>query len=188
MDRRTAIRTLATASLLPALAPERVSALLQARQLIDSGVASDVVPAALTRRELEMVGTVADIILPRTDTPSATDVAVPAFIDLVTSEWMDDEQAEEIHSGLSALDSIATDRFGTGFVELGAEQQFALVRELDEQLPEPGSDDATPEGFYPTLKRLVLVGYFTTETGASQTGYRIMPGAFGGCVISEAGR
>ncbi|MDG2281612.1 MAG: gluconate 2-dehydrogenase subunit 3 family protein [Longimicrobiales bacterium] len=188
MDRRTAIRTLATASILPALAPERVSALLQARQLIGSGTASDFLPAALTRRELEIVGIVADIILPRSDTPSATDVAVPAFVDLVTSEWMDDVEAEEIHSGLSALDLVATDRFGAGFVELGAEQQFALIRALDEQLPEPGSDDAAPDGFYPTLKRLVLVGYFTTETGASQTGYRIMPGAFGGCVVSGVGR
>ena len=188
MDRRTAIRTLATASILPALAPERVSALLQARQLIDSGAASGFVPAALTPRELEMVGTVANIILPRTDTPSATDVAVPAFVDLVTSEWMDDDEAEQMHSGLSALDSVSTDRFGADFMELDAEQQFALVRELDEQLPEPGSDNATPNGFYPTLKRLVLVGYFTTETGASQTGYRTIPGAFGGCVISGAGQ
>ena len=69
-----------------------------------------------------------------------------------------------------------------------AEEQLALVRELDDQLPATGSNDEMPEGFYPTLKRLVIVGYFTTETGASQTGYRITPGTFQGCVAPGGAR
>ena len=188
MDRRTAIRTLATASVLPVLAPERASALLLARRAIGTTPGGLSMPAALSAREFEMVGLVADIILPRTDTPSATDLDVPAFVDLIASEWMDDDEAEDVHSGLATLDASAVDRFGSGFVELDGQQQLALVRELDEVLPAPGSDDDVPDGFYPTLKRLVLVGYFTSEEGASQTGYRITPGTFGGCVVPGAGR
>ena len=40
----------------------------------------------------------------------------------------------------------------------------------------------------PKIKRLVIVGYFTTETGASQTGYRITPGTFQGCVVPGGAR
>ena len=34
----------------------------------------------------------------------------------------------------------------------------------------------------------VITGYFTTQTGAAQTGYRITPGRFEGCVAPGAGR
>lgn len=188
MDRRTAIRTLATATVLPVLVPERASAFMEARQALAGVPAPGSLPAALSPRELDIVGIVADVILPRTDTPGATDLGVPAFVDLLASQWMDADDAGELHAGLAALDATATQRFGTGFVEASAEQQRALVGELDQQLPVPGSDDEMPEGFYPTLKRFVLTGYFTTEEGASQIGYRMMPGDFGGCVVPGAGR
>lgn len=194
MDRRTAIRTLATATVLPVLAPEQASAMLEARRVVTgatTGAASSGVPyapPALTERELEIVGIVADVILPRTDTPSATDLGVPAFIDLLAAEWMEADDVEELRAGLEGLHETARARFGIGFVEATAEQQRALVRELDDVLPEPGSGDEAPEGFYTTLKRLVLVGYFTTPEGASQTGWRLVPGMFQGCVVPGAGR
>jgi hypothetical protein len=185
MDRRTAIRTLATATALPVLAPSDAAALLEARRMLGQ---AGYLPAALTRRELEIVGLVADIILPRTDTPGATDVGVPAFVDLIVSEWMDEDDAEVMHAGLAALDDEARTRFGDGFVECAADDRLALVASLDAQLPVPGEDGEPPEGFYPTLKRLVITGYFTTETGASQTGYRITPGTFEGCVAAGGSR
>lgn len=195
MDRRTAIRTLATATALPVLAPDDAAALLDARRALSHsgapGVASSVsspAPAALTAREMELVGVVADVILPRTDTPGATDVGVPAFIDLIVSEWMDEEDASELTAGLAVLDAEASTRFGRGLVECDAGQQLTLVQELDARLPVPGSRDEAPEGFYSTLKRLVVTGYFTTEVGAAQTGYRISPGTYEGCVVPGADR
>ena len=188
MDRRMAIRTLASVSVLPALALERASELLVARRMIGLTSASDYVPVALSHSDFEIVGVVADIILPRTDSPSATDLDVPAFVDLITSEWMGEEEAEELRLGLRALDTEATVQFGTRFASSSTDQQRSLVRELDEQLPAPGSSNDVPDGFYPTLKRLVVVGYFTTEQGASQTGYRITPGTFGGCTVPGATR
>ena len=185
MDRRTALRTLATATALPVLAPSDAAALLDARRLLGE---RPFVPAALSANELRMVGVIADIILPRTETPGATDVGVPAFVDLIAAEWMDDDDADELHAGLAELDATSEARFGQTFAEASAEEQLTLVRELDDQLPAPGSDDEMPEGFYRTLKRLVIVGYFTTETGASQTGYRITPGTFEGCVVPGGAR
>lgn len=188
MDRRTALRTLATASAIPLFAPEGVSALLEARRVLTPGTRAHFAPAALSVNELEMVGVIADIILPRTDTPSATDLDVPGFVDLIASEWMDEDEASELHAGLATLDATASTRFGRGFSDATVEAQLTLVRELDAALPASGSPDVELDGFYPTLKRLVLVGYFTTEEAAGQVGYRIIPGQFGGCVAPEAGR
>jgi hypothetical protein len=167
------------------LAPSDAAALLEARRALGS---SGYVPAALSAEELEIVATIADIIIPRTGTPGATDVGVSAFIDLIVDEWMDDEDAALMRAGLAEVDEAATARFGRPFVACAGDEQLQLVSEYDAQLPAPGSDAAMPESFYPTLKRLVVTGYFTTETGASQTGYRITPGAFEGCVAPGAGR
>jgi len=183
MDRRTAIRTLASVSVLPVLVPERASELLDARRVI---VAAERVSTSLSQSELEIVGLVADIILPRTDSPSATDLDVPAFVDLIVSEWMGDKDSEDFRLGLRMLDTEAAVRFGIGFIESSADQQHVLVSELDTQMPAPSSSEDVPDGFYPTLKRLVVVGYFTTEEGASQTGYRITPGTYLGCSVPGA--
>ena len=188
MDRRTALRTLATASAIPLFAPERAAALLEARRVLEPAATGRFVPDALSAYELEMVGLIADIILPRTDTPSATDLDVPRFIDLIASEWMDDEEASELHDGLATLDATASTRFGRGFNDAAPEAQLTLVGELDAALPATASPDDDLDGFYPTLKRLVLVGYFTSEEAAGQIGYRIIPGEFGGCVAPGAGR
>ena len=188
MDRRTAIRTLATATALPLLGPDDALALLEARRLVAPAGPGGWLPAALTPAEIEIVGRVSDIILPRTDTPGATDLGVPAFVDLIVSEWMTEREADELRAGLADLDATAGDRFGAPFVSCDGDQQLSLVRGLDDALPAPGSGAEIPSGFYPTLKRLVLTGYFTTEVGAEQTGYRIRPGTFAGCVAPEAGR
>ena len=193
MDRRTAVRTLATATILPVLAPADAAALIRARRVLETAAAdppeaSGYLPAALSPREMEIVGLVSDIILPPTDTPGATDVGVPAFVDLIVSEWMDEASAREIHDGLADLDAVASDRFGRTFAACTDGERASLVAELDASLPEPGSDDEVPDGFYPTLKRLVVTGYFTTETGAALTGYRITPGAFEGCAVPGAPR
>src|SRR5580765_2018285 len=69
-------------------------------------VASGVRPAAgLTDAQLTLVGAIADTILPRTDSPSATDVRVPAFVDVIVSE---NYAAAERTSFLAGLDRLNT--------------------------------------------------------------------------------
>lgn len=187
MNRKAALRTLATAAALPWMAPDELAALFDARRSLarpEVGLSSRApgVRVALTDHELEIVGLVADLILPRSDTPSATDLGVPAFVDLIVGEWMDDEDASEFRAGLASLDDTARARSGAPFAAAPEENRLAIVRTLDEGLPEVGSDAPVPDGFYPTLKRLVVTGYFTTAQGASQTGYRITPGMYAGCV------
>lgn len=188
MDRRTAIRTLATVTALPVLAPDNAMALMHARSVLDTRPVEPFVPVTLSENELEIVGLVADVILPRTQTPSATDVAVPQFIDLLATEWMDDEELSDLRAGLAELDDAAGQRFGRTFTACDGIQQSALVQELDDQLPAPFTDGEIPRGFYPTLKRRVLTGYFTTRAGAASVGYRLSPGAYAGCVAPGSGQ
>jgi len=60
-------------------------------------------PRALVDERSELVSSLADAIIPRTDTPGATDVGVTAFIDvIVAGHFLDDERALFL-SGLDAI-------------------------------------------------------------------------------------
>ena len=76
MERRDLLRALGAAGALALLPNETMAAWVR--------VASGARPAdGLTDAQLALVGAIADTILPRTDTPSATDVGVPAFVNVV---------------------------------------------------------------------------------------------------------
>jgi len=69
-------------------------------------VAAGSTPAdSLTAAQLALIGTIADTILPRTDTPSATDVGVPAFVNVIVSENYTDTDRTAFVTGLEAIDT-----------------------------------------------------------------------------------
>ena len=105
MDRRSAIRALATAGAVPLLAPDQLSALFTARRAAGWSSTDGLAPRALSVREFEVVAAVADLIFPRTETPSATDLGVPAFVDLLADEWMDAAELASLRDGLVSLDA-----------------------------------------------------------------------------------
>ena len=141
MDRRTALRTLATAGALPLLAPERVAAVLEARRYLASDEDATGSGQALSEHELVMVGLIADVILPRTETPSASDLGVHEFVDLIAAEWMDGDESNALHDGLATLDETSRARFGRGFVDSSGREQLMLISELDTSMPVSVSSD-----------------------------------------------
>lgn len=189
MDRRTALRALAASAAVPLLSPSELAGLIEARRALRC---SEPLyrPQALDEHQIALVRTVADLILPTTDTPGATDVGVHEFVDVIVSEWFDDDEADRFTAGLAQLDHDASERFGAGFLEVGAEQQTALVTEMDTRLFELRERDseAASDSFFHWMKRLTLTGYFTSEEGAAVIGRRIIPGQFEGCLVPEATR
>ena len=82
----------------------------------------------------QLVTSVVDIILPRSDTPGAVDAGVPAFIDqMFTSVYTHEEQQRYLAS-LAAFDRAG----GKPYLQLDEKQRKALVSKLHEQaLSEP---------------------------------------------------
>src|SRR6478752_5119140 len=74
----------------------------------------------LTQREIEWLKALVDTIIPRTDTPGASDAGVPGFIDrrLATNAPL----TEVFRSGMRSLDADAQARFGAAFPAVTAEQ------------------------------------------------------------------
>ena len=151
MHRRDLLRAFGAASALAILPHDAAAAWAR--------VASGLRPAnGLTDAQLARVGAIADTILPRTDSPSATDVGVPAFVNVIVTENYRDEERDAFAAGLDQLDPAAIDIYETA---------------TDRR--------AEPARTYWRLKGLVIHGYFTSERVMKDVlHYEVMPGKFDG--------
>ena len=173
-------------------------------------------PAALSGEELGVVSRIADLLLPRTDTPGALDVGVPAFIDTMLKEAYALEERSYYLEWLREFDAAARRFAGKPFLELRQEAQRSLVQQFQEaaiadtratqdrkreevlrqlQGPAPLAQHTElptatrKRPFILTTRELTLLGFFTSRPGATQVlQYVAIPGAYHGCLpVSQAG-
>jgi glucoside 3-dehydrogenase (cytochrome c) hitch-hiker subunit len=115
--------------------------------------------AGLTPAQKGLVSAMADTILPRTDSPSASDVGVTEWVDLITAEYYAAEERSEFTSGLDAIDAQVRASHGSVFADLDPAAQQEVLASF-----EPPDDDGDEvERTYTRLKGLVVHGYFTSE-------------------------
>jgi hypothetical protein len=172
MLRRDLLRLLAASAALP-FVPRSAEAALEFGRSAHRAVRAGAM-RALDPAQAELVSALADLILPRTDTPGALDVNVPGFIDHLLADWYTQEEREQFLAGLAAIEG----RPG-GFTALPPERQVAVLTGLDTATGEPGS---APWAFA-RIKALTVYGYFTSERVMKEvTRVQIIPGRFEGCV------
>lgn len=187
MQRREALRLLATAAALP-LIPDNLFALLRTAR---AQIATSAAPRTLNPNQYQTITRIAEIILPETDTPGATSVHVNDFIDLILTEWCTPEERSQFLSGLSDTDARSQKLFGKTFLELSNDQQAEIVRSLDDEMAANfarahDNEDNIKPPFFHNLKRLILVGYYTSEAGAKQElHFKMITGHYVGCVTSS---
>ena len=173
-------------------------------------------PKALTPVQARTLDVACELIIPKTDTPGAREAGVPAFVDRAVGTYCAPAEAKAIRAGLDRMEADARKDHGAAFTALKPEQQTALLAkyEAEARAPRPGAAatavasvgrgesetglsnrPAKPAApvitpFFPALKDLVTVGYFTSKLGATKAvRYDPVPGAYRGCVpLSQIGR
>jgi gluconate 2-dehydrogenase gamma chain len=188
MQRRDVLRLLATGAALQ-LAPARLFAVMrEARSLVQAHTS----PKTLNPHQYETVKVMAEMIIPRTDTPGATDVGTADFIDLVLTEWCDGPDCKRFLDGLADVDSRARSLFGSDFVDCSALQRADILTALGEKMVQESKASPTQptrmrgyaysSSFYPMFRRLTLTAYYTSEAGATEElHFEIVPGEYRGC-------
>jgi gluconate 2-dehydrogenase gamma chain len=151
-------------------------------------------PVFLSKEQGAVMADVAEIIIPRTDTPGAKDAGVPAFIDTMLKDVYEDADRQRFVTGLKAFDDAARSAHGKGFVELPKAQQAELVKKFhDEAVASELALETRPayleRPFILMTKELTLLGFFTSKAGATEVlQYSAVPGSFKGCVpLAQAG-
>ncbi len=187
MNRREALLALGGAAVLadPLFAASRS---LHAR--LGSGTALKV----LDPHQNDTVVTIAEMIIPATDTPGATAAKVNEFVDLALSEWLEADERKKFLDGLTELDDRSRKQFSKDFTTSTPEQQKQLLEQIDGEVA--GLREADRQGihreptlsqnFFRMMKRVTLLGYFTSEVGVTQELHNpIIPGRYDGCVLLD---
>ena len=128
-------------------------------------------PRTLSPAQLELVATVAEHIIPQTDTPGARGAGVHRFVDTLLSDHYPAEERTRFLAGLADVDARAQAAHGKSFIACTPPQQVALLTALDEAAyPSVRVDSARPPEtwFFRRMKEVTLVGYYTSEIGASR--------------------
>lgn len=170
MDRRELLRVLGSAAALSLLPSDRALAAW-------SRVAAGVSPTnGLSDAQMALVRAAADTLIPRTDTPGATDVGVHQFVNVIVSEHATDADRATLLAGLDAIDARAMSQSNLVFSGLDAEARGKLIEGL-----ESGPRDVEPARSWWQLKGLVVHGYFTSEPVMKDVlKVVVMPGRFEG--------
>ncbi len=148
-------------------------------------------PVFFTEGQARIVSEVAEIIIPKTDTPGAKDVGVPGFIDSILKECYKKEDQDRFMAGLQSFDEEAKKAYGDSFVDLDQVKQVEHVKKVhDAALDANKAKNAKERPFILMMKELTLVGFFTSEPGATQVlHYDPVPGAYHGCLpLAEVGK
>lgn len=173
MDRRALLQWLAGSGALTALGALDANALQQLGERVHAELVRDGDGAPLrflTDAEAALVRDAAERILPRTDTPGATDANVTAFIDVMLADWYPGDEAARFRAGLPALDAAAQTAQGRGFSACTPAQQTAIVAAFDDEVAALRRTNAAQANahWFGLLKYLTVHGYCTSEPGMTR--------------------
>jgi hypothetical protein len=108
-------------------------------------------------------------------------------------EWFNREEREAFLEGLERLDALARKRGASGFAAAGEAVQVQILSSLEREAGNGSGEpslligyrlpSAAPRRFFTALKELVLVGYYTSQVGATQElHWNPVPGSFQPCL------
>ena len=131
-----------------------------------------------TPAQRAVVAVIAEQVIPKTDSPGASDAGVPRFIELMVADWFDDDERKLFMDGLVDLQQ----RADGGFANLSPAAQLTLLEQVEEETADASWydignvlrvwDDTAP--FICQFKELTVLGFFLSEVGAKQV-LRINP-------------
>ncbi len=184
MQRRDLLKFSVT--LLGVAAGTSVSRALAAGEALHKGTAT----AVFTPPQRKAVELLSEMIIPTTDTPGAIAAGVPDFIASIVGDWYKPGERAIFMQGLTGLDEYCRANGGESFIassepvriealkaQEAAAKDYAGPQQMRMKVPK--EDENAP--FFKRLKELVVLGYYTSEIGATQElAYLPMPGYFDG--------
>ena len=182
MDRRRILKYVAYATGAAVAAPLANSLLVScqsdATSTATSGVASDL--HFFKPKEFSVIQEMVDIILPKTDSPSATEVGVHEMIDSMVGTAYRPEAKEEYQQKSAAFFSYLQQKGYEGLDGIG---KMDLLNALDKST-DKASEDA--RSGYLNVKQQTIAYYLSTEeVGTKFLNYLPVPGEYEPCISLE---
>jgi len=161
-----------------------------------------------TEDHVAFMNEVADTILPTTSSPGAKAANVGQFMAVMVQDCYTPKDQKTFVDGLGKLNDASNKKFNAKFIDLNPQQRTDLLVALDKEQKDYTANrnkqmeadrlnhkndpkykaPETPNHYFRMIKELTLLGYFTSEIGATKAlRYIAVPGRFDGCVPYKKG-
>ncbi|MCC9165518.1 gluconate 2-dehydrogenase subunit 3 family protein [Pontibacter harenae] len=142
------------------------------------------------QEQVLMLDEIADTILPETNTPSAKAAEVGPFMAVMVKDCYTPAEQRVFTEGLGKLEEACEEKYGKSFLKCDAKQRKELLTSLDqEQKAYMHTKKAEePSHYFRMMKELTLLGFFTSEVGATQALRHVaVPGRYDGSMPYKKG-
>ncbi len=144
----------------------------------------------LSMDQVHLLDEVGETILPATQTPGAKAAHVGRFMAVMVRDCYVPADQKTFLNGLAQLDKDCQKQHGQGFLACDPAQRTAFLTALDKEqkafTAHQRADD--PAHYFRMIKELTLLGYFTSEVGATKAlRYLPVPGRYDGNVPYKKG-
>lgn len=177
MDRRTIIKQI---SILTG------AAFVGGEIFIQSGCKSENSEKALSilsAEQITLLDEMGETIIPQTDTPGAKAIGIGAFIHKMVQDCYNAEQQKTFLSGIETMQTEFQKRYSIPFLKGNNSQKETFLNELNTSMVQYNKDKKKedPDHYFTMIKQLTILGYFTSETGATKTlRYEAVPRRYDG--------
>lgn len=142
-----------------------------------------------------LIAELAEMIIPRTDTPGAKDAAVEDFIILMIKDCTPRKQQNSFLQGLDDVAAYTERHYGCNFINCSSQQRQETMAHFEKRdQPYAGiagkvSRKLFGDAFFVTLKKYTILGYCTSEPGATKgMAYDFIPGMYHGHLKLQPGQ
>lgn len=146
---------------------------------------SDWTPTHFSEEQASWIRILTDTIMPETDTPGALTTGVPEWVERMVFEVYNQENRRRFLEGLDDLDHQIREQYDVSLDQLSSEQSIEAVQHLNNEMIS-GQSSRPATGTFRLVKELTLLGYYTSESGATvELRYEAVPGRYEGCIPYE---
>jgi Gluconate 2-dehydrogenase subunit 3 len=162
-----------------------------------------------TPANISLLDEVGETILPATSSPGAKEAKVGEFMKVYVTDCYNKQSQNAFIKGINELEEASKKMNGKGFMDCTPEQRRNLLISLEKEAKEynkvqaekdkPGYDElkkqnkeyvfvASPVHYYTMMKQLTLLGFFTSEAGATKAlRYVAVPQRYDGALPYKKG-
>ena len=144
----------------------------------------------LTKEQIAFLDEVAETIIPKTDTPGAKDAQVGQFMQTMVTDCYDEKDQKIFLEGITKIDEASDKKFQKDFLTITPDQRKELLTAIDKEAKDyvKTKKKEDPNHYFSLMKQLTLLGFFSSEPGATKAlRYIAIPGKYEGCIPYKKG-
>ncbi len=136
-----------------------------------------------------MIADLAEVIIPKTNTPGAKEAMVHETIIKLVKNVSDRKTQNNFIDGLKDVHSYANSKYDKPFTQLTKQEQIAVVKHFQQKgknfsgMWGKAKNKILGKSFFTILKEYTTIGYCTSKPGATETlAYDYIPGKYEPCL------